>query len=268
MTDADPHLLGLRFDPMTLGQAADWIGARSAETPFGYVVTPNADHLVRLGRFQDLRGPYQSASLCLLDSRVVRRLARMIGLRPPPVVTGSDLTEVLLRTHLRPGERITIVGMTASEVAALARRFALTAPAHHNPPMGFEHDPVAFRRAVDFVLAHPARFIFLAVGSPRQERLAHAIAATGLASGTGLCIGASLSFAAGTRRRAPVWMRRAGLEWLFRLGCEPRRLWRRYLCDGPAIVRLLLRARRDADGMPDKTSHRSRVSQPPRQARS
>ena len=72
------------------------------------------------------------------------------------------------------------------------------------------------------MLAHPARFVFLAVGSPRQERLAAAIAATGQATGTGLCIGASLDFLAGVQRRAPSWLQRAGLEWLHRLRRRPR----------------------------------------------
>ena len=91
------------------------------------------------------------------------------------------------------------------------------------------------------MLAHPARFIFLAVGSPRQEILAAAIRDTGQATGIGLCIGASLEFVAGHIPRAPPWMRRAGLEWLYRLGHEPRRLARRYLRDCPAVFPLLLR---------------------------
>jgi exopolysaccharide biosynthesis WecB/TagA/CpsF family protein len=93
------------------------------------------------------------------------------------------------------------------------------------------------------VVSHPARFVFLAVGSPRQERLAAAIKATGRASGIGLCIGASLEFIAGAQPRAPVWMRRGGLEWLHRLGRDPRRLARRYLLDCPAIFPMLLHER-------------------------
>jgi exopolysaccharide biosynthesis WecB/TagA/CpsF family protein len=102
--------------------------------------------------------------------------------------------------------------------------------------MGFEHDPQSFAAAVAFVRDHPARFVFLAVGSPRQERLAAAIAATGDATGTGLCIGASLEFLAGARRRAPRFMQRIGMEWLFRLASDPRRLLRRYLIDSPRII--------------------------------
>jgi UDP-N-acetyl-D-mannosaminuronic acid transferase (WecB/TagA/CpsF family) len=55
------------------------------------------------------------------------------------------------------------------------------------------------------------------------------------ATGVGLCIGASLEFLTGAKRRAPLWLQRLGLEWLFRLLTEPRRLWRRYLVEGPRI---------------------------------
>ena len=96
---------------------------------------------------------------------------------------------------------------------------------------------------MDFVLANPARFTFLAVGSPRQEILAAAIQATGKATGTGLCIGASLDFLSGAAERAPIWMQHAGLEWLHRLAGNPGRLARRYLCDSPAILPMLLAER-------------------------
>lgn len=236
-------LLGLAFADLDAAAAAAAIAARPAAAAFGYVVTPNADHLVRLAGDPALRDAYRGATLCLLDSRVVARLARLLRLPVPRVAVGSDVTALLLRHHLRPGEQITIVGLAAGWVPALVARCGLAPPAHCNPPMGFAASPAALAAAVAFVLAHPARFTFLAVGSPQQEVLAAAIAATGRATGTGLCIGASLEFLAGAARRAPPWMQHAGLEWLFRLAAEPRRLARRYLVRSPALLALLLRAR-------------------------
>ena len=235
------RLLGLDFADMDVSEAAAFLTARPASQPFGYVITPNADHLVRLHRRRELTPLYAAALLCLLDSRVVCRAARLFGLRAPRVAPGSDLTAHLLR-HLHPGERITIVGLRPDRLAALIARYRLSAPAHINPPFGFEHDPAALQEVVDFVLAHPARFVFLAVGSPRQEILAAAIAATGRASGVGLCIGAGLEFLSGAAPRAPIWLQRVGLEWLHRLAHDPLRLARRYLLDCPVIFPLLWRA--------------------------
>jgi UDP-N-acetyl-D-mannosaminuronic acid transferase (WecB/TagA/CpsF family) len=159
------------------------------------------------------------------------------------VAPGSDVTALLLTRHLLPGEHVTIVGLRAAWLPALLARCRLASLAHYDPPMGFANDRAAFAATVDFVLAHPARFVFLAVGSPQQEMLAATLAATGRATGTGLCVGASLEFLAGAARRAPAWMQRCGLEWLFRLAGDPRRLARRYLVDSPAVFGLLLRAR-------------------------
>lgn len=237
-------LLGLDFACLDVARAAALIASRRADAPFAYVVTPNADHLVRIDGDERLGEVYRVAALRLLDSRVVARLARLFGLAAPPVVTGSDLTAHLLTHHLRPGERIAIVGLSPDCLPALAARLNLAPPAHFDPPMGFDRDPAAFAAAAAFVRDNPARFVFLAVGSPRQERLAAAIAAAGDATGTGLCIGASLEFLAGRRRRAPRWISRMGLEWLFRLASEPRRLARRYLIDSPRVIALLWRQRR------------------------
>ena len=197
------HLLGLDFTDLGVVAAAQWIADRSESASFAYVVTPNADHLVRLSRNPSLLPLYRGAMLCLLDSRVVARTARAIGLRAPAVATGSDLTARLLSEHVRPGEKITIVGLRPSHLAPLMACTGIAAPAHYDPPMGFDRDPAAMQQAVRFVLEHPARLVFIAVGSPRQEQLASAIAATGEARGTGLCIGASLEFVAGAVPRAP-----------------------------------------------------------------
>lgn len=238
------RLLGRQFADLDTRQAAAWLSRRSPGAPFGYVVTPNADHFVRLHRQPQLAPLYDRALLRLLDSRVVARAASGLGLPVPPVATGSDLTTLILRCHTQPGERLTIIGLHPDHLPALIRDTAIAPPAHHNPPRGFEHDPPALRAAVDFALANPARFTLLALGSPRQEILAAAIEATGQATGIGLCIGASLDFLAGAATRAPAWMQHASLEWLHRLATNPRRLARRYLLDCPAIVPLLLRERR------------------------
>ena len=237
------RLLGLDFADLDAAEAAARIAARPASAPFGYVVTPNSDHLVRLASQPGLRPLYDGAALCLLDSRVVRRTAWALGLRTPRVAPGSDVTARLLRRHVLPGERITIIGLRSCHVPRLMAACDLAPPAHYDPPLGFERDPAAWRRAVEFVLAHPARLVFLAVGSPRQERLAAAIAATGAATGTGLCIGASLDYLAGAERRAPQWLQRAGLEWLHRLRGNPGRFGRRYLLDNPPVFAMLLRER-------------------------
>ena len=249
------RLLGLDFSNLDLAQTLDWLAARPANAPFGYVVTPNADHLVRIGRRPELLPLYQAAMLRLLDSRVVARAAGSMGLVPPAVVPGSDLTAALIGQVIDPADPITILGMPADSVEALARRWGLQRIAHHNPPMGFERDPAAIAAAIRFIEDHPARFTFLAVGSPRQCMVAHAVVQRGRATGTGLCIGASLLFLSGDEARAPQMVQQAGLEWAWRLVQDPRRLARRYLVDSPEVIRMLWRERRQLRGVTQPGQH-------------
>lgn len=221
------------------------LGARPAGAPFAYLVTPNADHLVRLGREPERYGPlYRDAAWRLLDSRVVARLASLAGLRTPAIVPGSDLTPRLLAEVARPGDRIAVLGASERTVSAVRARFGLTNLAHHNPPMAFDADPAAVERAVAFVEEAAARFAFLCVGSPRQEMVARAVLQRGRTTGTALCVGASLLFVSGEERRAPGLVQRAGLEWAWRMAQDPGRLARRYLVDDLAILPLLWQERR------------------------
>ena len=238
------RLLGLDFDEMEQAAALALLAARPAGAPFAYLVTPNADHLVRLARDPARYGPlYRDAAWRLLDSRVVARLARLLGLKAPPVVPGSDLTARLLTTVIEPDAPLAMLGGSRATAAAIAARYGLRALHHHDPPMGFDTDPAAFEAALRFVEASAARFTFLCVGSPRQEMVARALLQRGRAVGTALCVGASLRFLSGEEARAPRLMQRAGMEWAWRLAQDPKRLARRYLVDDPAIIGLLWRER-------------------------
>jgi N-acetylglucosaminyldiphosphoundecaprenol N-acetyl-beta-D-mannosaminyltransferase len=232
-------LLGFEFADMTVSATAAWLAARHSDAPFGYVVTPNAEHLVKLANDRELSAIYRGALLRLMDSRVVVRAAMAVGLRAPKVVPGSDLVTELLLRHLRPGDKLTIIGFKPEFVPLLRRRCPPVTIAHHLPPPAFEHIPAAFQTALDFILANPARFTFFAVGMPRQEMLAAAVAQSGRATGIGLCIGSALEFFSGAIRRAPRPLQLAGLEWAYRLCREPRRLGPRYLLRSPPVLRML-----------------------------
>jgi exopolysaccharide biosynthesis WecB/TagA/CpsF family protein len=242
------RLLGLSFLDAEAASVAGRLAARPHDAPFAYLVTPNADHFVRLRRSPDLSALYERAEWCCLDSMAVAHGARLLGLRVPAVATGADILAALLDRHLRPGDRVTIIGLDPSGLAVLRALLPLVEIAHHQPPRRLLQDAQAFSQAVGFAVSHPARFTLLAVGSPVQEQLAAAIQASG-ATGTGLCVGAALDFWTGLMPRAPAWLRRLGGEWMFRLWREPRRLARRYLIDDWAVLRLLLVARwRDGRG--------------------
>ena len=124
-------------------------------------------------------------------------------------------------------EPVTIIGGNDELRRDLAEQYGLRRVALYSPPFGFSTDAALLERCINFVRDNPARFVFLACGAPQSEVLAAHIVETNRATGTGLCIGASLLFATGQLKRAPLAWQRLGLEWLYRLIQEPRRLARR-----------------------------------------
>jgi exopolysaccharide biosynthesis WecB/TagA/CpsF family protein len=232
------RFLGLDFSALS---PADVLG-RDAQAPFAYLVTPNADHFARLARQPALRGVYEAASWRVLDSKVLALLAGWRGMAVPPVVTGADFCAALL--PCLAGQTVAVIGMEAKNFGALRGRYPDVRFMHHAPPMGLLRRPVDFAAAVAFAVQARAKITFLAVGSPVQEILAHEISRQSGACGVGLCIGAALDFCAGTKRRAPLWMQRAGLEWAHRLASEPRRLAKRYLWDDVGVVFWMLVGRK------------------------
>jgi exopolysaccharide biosynthesis WecB/TagA/CpsF family protein len=220
------------------------IAAAYGQDRFGYVVTPNVDHLIRYYEDPSFRAHYRSAQYILMDSRFAARLVYLMKGVRLPVCTGSDLTAQLLAEVIQSNDRIVMIGGSAEQAHELRRRYGLSDLRHHNPPMGFINDPAAVEACLDFIeKAGPFRFCFLAVGSPQQETLAQALKARGIARGLALCVGASLNFITGQERRAPVWMQKIALEWLYRLLQNPKRLARRYLVRGPRIFAHLRRSR-------------------------
>ncbi|MBV8063094.1 MAG: WecB/TagA/CpsF family glycosyltransferase, partial [Nevskia sp.] len=193
------------------------IAARFGHRSYGYVVTPNADHLLRLAEDADFRRHYDDATYTLLDSRVVARILRFTKGSSPPVCPGSEIVESLFARVIRPDDPLVLIGGSAQQAEALRCRYGLRQLRHYNPPMGFANDPQAVETCLRFIESNsPFRFCLLAVGSPRQELLAWQLGQRGSARGLALCIGASIDFLTGQERRAPVWMRRLCLEWLFR----------------------------------------------------
>jgi exopolysaccharide biosynthesis WecB/TagA/CpsF family protein len=220
------------------------VAATFGQERYGYVVTPNVDHLIRYYEDPSFRAKYRSADFILMDSRFAAGLVRLLKGVRLPVCTGSDLTAQLLAHVVEPTDRIVMIGGSNEQAQQIAATCGLTNLKHHNPPMGFIKDPGAVEECLRFIeSASPFRFCFLAVGCPQQETIAQALRARGGARGLALCIGASLNFITGHEKRAPRWMQKLGLEWLFRLLLNPRRLARRYLIRGPRIFAHLRRSR-------------------------
>ncbi|MGO9932821.1 MAG: WecB/TagA/CpsF family glycosyltransferase [Steroidobacteraceae bacterium] len=218
------------FDLSAFLQVAASFGTQK----YGYVATPNVDGLIRLHESASFRAAYARAAFVLLDSRVAAFLFRLAHRVRIPVSPGSDLTAALLQHVIKPDDRILIIGSTEQQAQTIRERFGLKHLVHHNPPMGFIRDPAAVEKCLQFIeSASPFRFCLIAVGDPQGVITAHRLAERERARGLAFIIGASIDFITGKQQRAPTWMQRIGLEWLYRLIRNPRRLAWRYLVRGP-----------------------------------
>lgn len=157
-------------------------------------------------------------------------------------VYGPDLMVAALARGVPSGWRHYFYGATASTLSALRAAAERRAPGivvagAHAPPFRALSRQEELREYERIRAARPD-VVWVGLGMPKQELWMHR-AAPHLPGVALLGVGAAFDFLAGTKRQAPRWLQRAGLEWLFRLAHEPRRLWRRYVFNNPAYLVLL-----------------------------
>ncbi|TWI56591.1 exopolysaccharide biosynthesis WecB/TagA/CpsF family protein [Pseudomonas duriflava] len=214
----------------------------SLKKPYSYIVTPNIDHVVQFQENEKLQKAYRLADKRICDSRILAPLLKSLGIEVKEVITGSDLTVSLLKKANQEKLSITLIGAAEQDVDKLKALYPYIHLYHYNPPMGFIEKPEEVQKCLDFIYANPSDLIFYAVGAPRQEILASMIDSS-RRTGVGLCIGASILFAVGSLKRAPLWMQKAKIEWLHRMCSEPQRLIRRYVHDAVHILPIYVKER-------------------------
>lgn len=247
MTAAGPERVRigpLAIDPLTEEQVVEQVRAALLDGRGGWIATPNVDHLRRASRDEPLAQLIASATISVADGAPVVWTSRLAGRPLPARVTGADLLWSLSAAAAEDGRTIYLLGGEPGvpERAAEALKAAypqLKVVGSCSPAFGFDNDADALRRCEQDVVAAAPDLVFVGLGFPKQERLISAFAPS-LPAAWWLGCGAALPFAAGELQRAPRWVGRLGLEWLFRLVHEPRRLSRRYLLeDAPFALSML-----------------------------
>jgi N-acetylglucosaminyldiphosphoundecaprenol N-acetyl-beta-D-mannosaminyltransferase len=170
----------------------------------------------------------------------------LLGCPLPERVAGSDLLVPLLKLAARRQWSVYLLGgapgVAPLVATLLSERFGITVAGWDDSRIGSDGiDPAGL--SIERIKAARPDLVFVALGPPKQELWIHH-ALDEISPAVALGVGASLDFLAGKYRRAPAWMGRIGLEWLFRLLQEPRRLWRRYLVEGPRFASIVLATRR------------------------
>ncbi|MBF2002358.1 MAG: WecB/TagA/CpsF family glycosyltransferase [Synechococcales cyanobacterium M58_A2018_015] len=207
----------------------------------GVVFTPNVDHMVKLQSDREFFEAYLHADYRTCDSKILYYVSRLMGCPIKEKISGSDLFPAFYEYHRNNEEiKIFLLGAAAGVAAEARRRINAKVGrpivvAEYSPPYGFEKDEAECQRIVEIVNQTDATVLAVGVGSPKQEKFIHKYRDQFKNIKIIMGIGATIDFEAGNVARAPKWISEVGLEWLYRLLSEPRRLWRRYLVEGPAF---------------------------------
>ncbi|WP_084632730.1 WecB/TagA/CpsF family glycosyltransferase [Pleomorphomonas oryzae] len=206
----------------------------------GTVFTLNLDHLVKLEHDPAFRAAYDQATYVSADGAPVVAMARRKGARLVRV-TGADLVRPLCGAAALARIPVHFFGTTPDTLAmtetVLRSEYPrLIVAGLESPPFGFSPFGIEARAAAERIASSGARICFVALGAPKQEVFAE-FARRWAPGVTFVCIGAALDFIGGSQRRAPDPIQAAGLEWLWRLIHDPRRLSKRYALSAMYLIR-------------------------------
>jgi exopolysaccharide biosynthesis WecB/TagA/CpsF family protein/anti-anti-sigma factor len=243
-------MMGVPLDQLNTTQALEIIGEMIESRMPHMLATANVDFLAQVQSDDTLRRILIEADLILCDGTPLIWMSRWLGDPLPERVAGSDLVPLLLDLAQEKGHRVFFLG-GRDEVVAIAedkikeRWPRLQIAGMYSPPFApmdkMDHAGICQR-----IREAKADMLFVSFGCPKQEKwLAMNFRDAGVPVAIG--VGATIDFLAGAVKRAPVWMRKTGLEWFYRVAQEPKRLARRYWTDirivGPGLIMQLLKMR-------------------------
>lgn len=215
----------------------------------GVVFTPNVDHVMKLQENQDFYGVYQEADYRVCDSKVLMYVSNFLGTPIQEKISGSDLFPEFYNYYRQDEEiKIFLLGSQEEVVKEAQRRINTKVGrkiivAAHSPSFGFEKNEKECRQIVELINLSGATVLAIGVGAPKQEMWIAKYRSELKKVKIFLAIGATIDFEAGNVQRSPKWMSEVGLEWMYRLLGEPKRLWKRYLLSALPFLWLVVKQR-------------------------
>lgn len=234
--------MNTEVDNLTMSEALKAIDTLIQENKNAYVVTPNVDHIVQLEQGGELCEVYKNADLILTDGKPLLWIANWYKTPIKEKISGSDLFPKLCALAAEKGYKMFFLG-AAEGVAAkaaenlMARYRGLDVVGTYSPPFGFEKDEQEMAKIEAMIREASPHILIVGLGCPKQEKFIYNNREK-LGVPISLGLGASLDFEAGNIKRAPKWMSNCGLEWLYRITQDPKRMFKRYIVDDIKIVKL------------------------------
>jgi len=213
----------------------------------GVVFTPNVDHLIKLQKDPEFVQAYSICHYKLCDSQILVYASKFLGTPIKEKISGSDFFPAFYNYH-RSNRNVKIFLLGARQGVASKAQNKINQKigrdivvATYSPPFGFEKDEEECQKIVNMINNSGATVLAIGVGAPKQEKWIYKYKDRLPSIKIFMAIGATIDFEAGSVKRSPKWMSQVGLEWLFRMLCEPKRLWKRYLVDDLLFFLLILK---------------------------
>lgn len=237
--------LNTEIDNLTMEETLLEIDHIIQEECGAYVVTPNVDHIVQLETNVDLQNAYQNARLRITDGKPLIWISKWYKNPIKEKISGSDLFPKLCELAAQKGYRMFFLGaaegVAARAAANLRQRYpGLQVVDTYSPPIGFERDNEELVRIVNRIRDSKSHILIIGLGTPKQEIFMYHNCPK-LDVPVSLGLGASFDFEAGNIKRAPKWMADHGLEWLFRITQDPKRMFKRYILNDTKIVKIIFK---------------------------
>ena len=238
----------LELDPVTFDLALERIVELVDAREGGSVFTPNVDHVVKAETNDAFRGAYERADLCLVDGTWLLWASRLLNAPLPEKVSGSDLVGPLCTLAAGRRWRVYLLGggpgVARDAAARMSGEFGVDVVGWDSPFVQSDGSMGDSDAILGRLRQAEPDLVLIALGAPKQELWIDRFSGQ-IAPAVSIGVGGSLDFLTGRVRRAPPWMSRCGLEWMYRLVQEPRRMWRRYLVDDPRFVAIVIRSWRN-----------------------
>lgn len=241
--------MNTEIDNLTMTEALDAIEDLIAANKNAYVVTPNVDHIIQLERGGEIVDVYKHANLILCDGKPLTWISKWYGTPIREKISGSDLFPLLCERAAKKGYKMFFLGAAEGVAAQAAKNLETRYPGLdvcgvYSPPYGFENNKVEMDKITKMIKDAAPQILIVGLGAPKQEKfIYHNRERLGVPVSLGL--GASLDFEAGQIKRAPKWTADHGLEWLYRITQDPKRLAKRYLIDDRKIFKLAFKYKKN-----------------------
>lgn len=237
-------MLGIKIHRVTMSEAIEQVDEMVRVGGSYQVLTPNVDHVMLYSKDELFRCVYDNGDLIVADGMPLVWASKLFGDPLPERVTGSDMMPQLCELAARREYKIYIMGGQIDSAVKASKKLTTLYPGLNVvgtscPAFGFENDMEMNQRIIKDINHSKPDILFVAIGTPKQEKwifnYKNDLDVTVL-----IGVGATIDFLAGAVKRAPRFTHKIGMEWLWRLMCEPRRLWRRYLInDMPFLWKVL-----------------------------